>query len=460
MRKALLISTCYLLLTSPVSAQTASQPELWQQAQQALQQGNIQQAVSILETLTRLDAKNTEALNLLARQYLTLQQWDLAWATLQQAHREDKNSPLNHLLKSQVHLHNQANSRALTELKTVEYLLSRQTVDSSPEIWLKLSAGYAELKEQSSALRAFQQAEKLTPKLELDSEMLLLKAQLWPEQADTYQQAALKREFFELPQPSLSSPQLQSLLSTHQEAFKKLIEQEFQALQQALESSSPQTLTRQLVRLERVLQQLDVPDNIKSSTLSQLESLQEKYPKNPTFRSYLVRYYLKNQNYAALQIFYQYELQSQSKSWQATTASEAFKRLADLRLKTGFFELAFKNYEHALSSYPQNSGARQRLGMLYLIADNQSEALKQFNQILEQNPVDFETRLLVALALAFQKNPTQAQAFLEKIPAEIRPELRELVQAVINTYREPKYELLQVLLPENALLEGHENPLP
>ncbi len=441
-----------LSLSPPLQAQDLT---LFQEAQQALQAGKTPEAIVLLERLTRLERENAAAFNLLASAYLEQNSLELTWATLQQAHQIDKNAPLNHYLKARYHLASKSLGRAQTELKTVAYLLERQP---ESDLWIALATTQAELGASDQALLALRAAQKMALSSTQEIQTYLLSAKLSPAQAEVAIEKALQL-MLSAPNLSLPGAEVQSLFSQFPEVWQRIEAQALQNLDTALASQDTLSLTRELLKLERMLQKTETVPALQTRLLSQLEIAQEKYPRQPLLRQFVVKQYLKGQRYPDLLAFYRYELISQTKNWDEATQAEAIKRIADLHLRTGFLDFAFANYEKALSINPQLVEARQRLGLLYLVANNQGEALKQWDFLLKNNPLDQKSRLYQALSLAYAGKKEAAERTLAQVPAEFEPRLRDQVLVVLNNAREAKPELLELLLPEAQILSSHAQVL-
>lgn len=436
---------CLLCGLMPAAAQEAS---LYEQGLKALQQEQYGEALTALEAQARLTPEDLPTLQALAQAYLATEKLAVAEATLKAAHKLDRNGPQTHFLLGELHFARGDYEKAYSHYRVLEYLNQADGVlyyaqARTLQKWGKTEAARAALQQglKNRGLDADTQAR-----------LLLLQAELDPETAEASLQAALALEGLSAGrQRELRQAQTDYYLSTGE--VRVLLEQQLQRLDALLQSGDESHLASMLQQPESWIARADNPDLERMFYLTQLEQRYERYPDVALLRQQIVIQLLRRERYEDLLALYRQELIQKSPSWSDREISAAFQRMADLHLKMGYLQFAFDNYERASEKNPRNELALQRMGIIHLAAGNPGEAIKLFRQGLELNPVALETRLLLALALAYDRKDEAARSILDQSPASEYPALRGQIQAVLAMpQRQPDKEIWRRLIAEEAIL--------
>ncbi len=183
-----------------------------------------------------------------------------------------------------------------------------------------------------------------------------------------------------------------------------------------------------------------------------LEDQWELHPDIDVLRQYVVADYLKAEAYEFLLAFYRRELQMRASQWNADEKSEAYQRIADLHLKLGYLDFAFKNYEIALEQNPNNLEALKRQGLIYLSQQRFADAQKAFKTVFSRNPLDTENRYYLALNYYYQAQKPAADRLVTGIEGPAY--LQELVDlARVNPAVPPR--LWNLLTRSPSFLKSH-----
>ncbi|HEY9844072.1 MAG TPA: tetratricopeptide repeat protein, partial [Candidatus Obscuribacterales bacterium] len=400
------------MTASPSLAQDAT---LLQQGLDALQQGHYAEAVSALEQHTRLQPQDLPALQALAEAYLQLKQLDLAEVTLTSAHGLDRNDARTHFLRGRLRFAQQDFARARSEFRTLLYLKA-----PSGELWYYLAQTYQALGESAQALEALNLGLASEAPGDTQARLLLLQGQLQPELAETALSRAmalkglstqLQAELFEL----------HAGLLLRSGRSPELVERQLARLETSLDNL--EQAQRLLSQLETWLGQADDPDQARAAYLQQFEALYDRHPGQPLLRQQLIRLFERQGYYEKLQALYQFELIQNAGRMTDQERAVAFHRLADVYLKQGYLDLAFKNYENASKLNPHDTDALKRMGVIYFVAQKPGEAVKLFQRVLQDQPLDRENLLFLSLGLALTRQDNQARQLLAEVPADVRPEV-------------------------------------
>lgn len=451
-RQLLLTPTLLLGLLSlsppPVLAQTPSPvSNLRTEGQTALKMGRYAEAVSALEQHTRLQPEDLSALQDLAEAYLALKQLPLAEVTLTAAHKLERNAPRTHWLRGQLRLAQADYPRARSEFRSLIYL-----GQESPEVWYELARVALAAGAGADLREALQKGQSLSARLpDMRSRFLELQAETEPLRADALLQEAASV-------PGLSPERLQALNERKlsrllsEGKIREVLTQQLQSLDQALQRASESEMTTALRQLEDILARSQSLEEDRMFYQMALEERYERFPGQPLLRRQLIQMYQRQLQYENLLAFYRAELIRQRSTLSAEAMGKAFHRMADVHLKMGYLQFAFDNYERAAERDPRDFEAHKRMGVIYLSARDLGEARKRFEQVARENPIDLENTLLLALTYAYDKQDDRARQFLALVPPEIRPEIRNLITAVMaSPERRPPDTIWKQLIPEETI---------
>lgn len=443
MKQVLPYTLLFTLFIAPVfPGLSQSSPSLMEQGVQALKQGQYRQAVSALEAHTRLHPQDLTALQALAEAYLNLEQNALAEATLQVAHRLDRNAARTHLLMGQLRLQQKDFLRARSELRTVLYLKQE-----SPQLYYLLALTARELQQPAELEAALSQGLALSPeKNQLRARLLLLRAEISPDP-----EALLN----ELETYSLS-PELraawQKQLFTHlvsSDQFPRLIDKAFESIEEAARMDNQQASTAAYAELLRWLGKSPNPDVDQAYLLRKMEKHYLAFPQDRVTRQQLIAQYERLNQPENLLALYRQELVSQAARLSPREQALLFRKIADVHLQMGYLQFAYDNYLRATDKDPSDVHSRLRLGVIYITARDFREAQKTFDKLLQEQPLLYEARLYLAFAQAFSKEPEKAAQTQAALPAEFEPELQIWLKSLIaNQKSENMGELWRLLLPE------------
>lgn len=441
------ISTALCLLCGllPAAAQEAS---LYEQGLSALKQGQYAEALTAFEAQARLTPEDLPTLQSLAETYLATDKLAVAEATLKAAHKLDRNAPRTHLLLGQLHFVRGDYEKAYSHYRVLEYL--KQADGALYYAQARTLHKWGKPEEARAALQQGLNNRGLDA--DTQARLLLLQAELEPDTAEASLQAALALEGLSAPRRA-EVVQARSAYYLSKGEVRPLLEQQLQQLDALLAAGDQSNLPSVLQQPESWIAQADNPDLERMFYLTQLERRYEKYPDVALLRQQIVLQFLRRERYEDLLAMYRQELLQKSRSWSDRETSAAFQRMADLHLKMGYLQFAFDNYERASEKNPRNELALQRMGIIHLAAGSPPEAIKLFRKVLELNPVALETRLLLALALAYDRKDEPARSILDQAPASEYPALRGQIQAVLAMpQRQPDKDIWRRLIPEDSIL--------
>lgn len=449
LRQVLLVSL--LLTTSPALAQANSvpvTPPAYQQALDAIQEGRYAEAVSLLEQYTRLNPEDLKALQALAAAYLELKSLELAEVTLKSAHALERNDPQTHFLRGRLRSLQQDYTRALSEFRTVLYLKQ-----STGELYYQLADTYSQLQQpkeaQEALLLGLSRSDNTTS---TQARLLLLKARLQPEQAESAYNQALALKGLE---PALEAQILTQLaqLLVQNGRSQELITRQLARLEKAFDQNQADLGPKLLIELDNWLAQSPTPEQDRIFLKLQLEALYDKHPAQPLLRQQLIRLYHRYGLYEELLAFYQTELITKGSKMNDLELARTFHLIADVNLKLGYVQFAYNNYKRATDKNPHDTEALKRQGIIFLTARDPGEAVKIFTNIQKELPLDQENLLLLSLALAYKKQDDQARKLLAQVPAEVFPEIRVRVEAALaSAQRQIPDAIWKELIPEDKIL--------
>ncbi len=436
------------LITAPVFAQEAA---LLQLGLDALKQGRYADAAKVLEQHTRLQPEDLKALQALSEAYLQLNQPELAEVTLNAAHTLERSDAQTHLLRGRLRLSQKDFQRARSEFRTVEYL--KQT---NGELWYYLALTYQGLGDLDNARLALNEGLRDKNTLpDTSARLLLLQGEFDPAKASESLDLALQIQ-------NLSPALLAELQQRNVDYLVQnnkvgmLIQQQIPLLKTALENKDTETARRMLREIEVWLGKSNKPDQDRLVYRKQLEQLYDQMPNQPLLRQQLVQTYERQRLYEDLLVFYQLEFQANAASWSEQEIGAGFHRMADVYLKQGFVELAHKNYRLAADKNPRDFVAFKRLGVLHLAYDDAGEAVKIFQRVMQEDPLDRENILFLALAQAYRRDDNQAKTLLQQIPQDVRPDLRLKIDSVflMEGSRTPEKTLWKLMIPDETILSS------
>lgn len=438
-----LLSTCLLLgflISSPVWAQT--EDALLKQGLDAFQQQQYPQAVSALESYTRLNPKDLNALQTLSEAYLRLKQPDLAEVTLKAAFDLERNAPRTHFLRGQLRLLQQDYLRARSEFRSLLYLKQE-----SKELYLYLAKAAQGLQNKAESDEYLQKGLALTP-VQPDQQALLLlfQAESHPNPREIYAQCEALNLSVEMKKEL--QKQFFGYLAQAGE-FREIVDRSFEPIVASAKAQDRTTSTALYAELLRWLGKSSNPDVDQAYLLKRMESLYEQYPEDSVTRQQLISHYQRNDQPEKLLALYRQELINQGNQLDDKEQAELFRKIADLHLQMGYLQFAYDNYLRASDKDPTDSHSRLRLGIIYITAKDYREASRSFEKLLKEQPLLHEARLYQAFAEAFNQEPDKAKQILAGLPASFEPELQGWLRSIIaNPKIEPVNEIWKRLLPE------------
>jgi len=429
-------------------AQTPAPAALYEQAMKDLQAGKYAEAASQLEAQARLQPEDLNTLQALAEAYLGLNNLPVAEATLMAAHQLDRNAPRTHFLLGRLRFAQAEFEKARSHFRVLEYLKLADAL-----LYYELARTLKALEQPEEALKTLQMGlQQRGSSQQTQAQLLLLQAELEPEQAGGLLETALAL-------PELSAPVRQALQAAQVEHYlqqgqiRDLIEQQLKRLELALQADQQAQLPGLLQAPENWMIRADNADIERMFYQEQLLALYGRYPAANLLKQHLMRQFLKQERYEDLLAMHRQELLLKSSSWSDQEIGQAFHRMADIHLKMGYLQFAFDNYQRASERNPRNEEALKRMGVIYLSAGDKSGAIKLFGKVLETNPLERETRLFLALALAYDRKDEQVRTILAQLPEGFRADVQGQIQAVlVSNQRQPDKELWRRLIPEDQIL--------
>lgn len=437
------------LLTGLIAGSAlAQEAALLQVGLDALKQGRYADAATALEQHTRLQPEDLKALQALAEAYLQLNQPDLAEVTLKAAHTIDRSDAQTHFLRGRLRLIQKDYLRARSEFRTLEYL--KQT---NGELWYQLALTYQALKDPDNARKALNEGLRdKTTSPDTSARLLLLQGELEPAQAESNLNLALQIQNLS---PALATElmKLQTDQLIKNNRLGELIQRQMASIESSLKAKDIEAARRQLREIEGWLGKSEFPERDRLTYRKRLEDLYEKLPGQPLLRQQLILLYERSGLFEDLLSFYRIELQQNAQELTEAELGAAFHRMADVHLKMGYLQFAYDNYKLASDKNPRDFEAVKRMGVIFLVARDYSEAAKMFQNVLKEDPLDRENILMLSLAQAYRRDDVQARALLSQIPADVRPEVRAKVEALLlSELREPEKDIWQLLIPEDQIL--------
>lgn len=443
LRQALLVLA---LLSATAMPGLAADTSLFDQGQKFLQQGQYAKAVSSLEQYTRLQPEDLKGLQALAEAYLQMNHPDLAEVTLNTAQNLDRSNASTHFLRGRLRLAQKDYLRARSEFRTVIYLKAE-----TGELWYYLAQTYQALKESQEASQALDQGMALSASQpDTMARLLLLQAEWHPKDTEKLLTKAMALKGL--------SPSLKSDLQTMQTSLllktgriQELLKQQMQALEKTLGSNEAESL-RLLNEAETWLGKSKHLADDWNFYLSQLETLDNKKP-SPLLHKQLIRLYQRQGQYEKLQVMYQGELLEKGAGMSDKELALTYHRLADVYLKQHFLDFAFDNYERASTSNPHDTEALKRMGALYLVAQKPGDALKLFQRVQQELPLDRENLLFISLTHALLHQDEEARQLLAAVSEKVRPEVRTRIEAFLaSEQRQADENIWRLLIPEEQIL--------
>lgn len=441
MKRILSITLLFTLVMPAVSlAQTSS--SLREQGLHALEQEQYAQAISALEAHTRLYPQDLPALQALAEAYLKLEQLPLAEATLQAAHRLDRNAARTHFLTAQLRLLQKDFLRARSELRTVLYLKQE-----SPELYYFLAQTARALQQSEELATALRQGLALSPeKSQIRARLLLLQAEL------SENPEPILKQLESFPLNTELKETWKKLLFAHWAAtdqFRQLIDRIFEELKQAAQTGNSQASTAGYAELLRWLGKSTNPDVDQAYVLKKMETLYQEFPQDQVTRQQLIAQYERLNQPENLLALYRQELLRQGPHLSPREQAMLFRKIADLHLQMGYLQFAYDNYLRATDKDPADVHSRLRLGVIYMTARDFPEAIKTFEKLLQEQPLLHQARLYLGFAQAFNKEPEKAAQSQGALPADFESDLQIWLKSLISYQKtENMNEIWRQLLPE------------
>lgn len=452
-----------LAQSQPPSEQIPSAPapqpqtpqDYFQQGLKLLHSGHYAEAATQLEAYNRLQADDLPGLTSLAEAYLSLKKTELAAVTLAAAQKLDRNDPQVHLLKGRLELLQGHPEKARAHFRTLIYL---KVANAESQYWL--AQAESQLGHSEAALTALQEAFKDREQAPATTaRLLLLQAQLEPEQREKALKTALELKGLS---PELKA-EVQATWASEaiaQGNVRELVDDKMKQLLVQVDQLSEDEIVAALNQMQVWISRSDDAAVETRHFTALLDKARDQHPANAVLRRELIRNYLRQGLYEYLSALYQWEMISYSKFWSEQERAAGFHRLADVELRLGGAQMAFENYQRAVELDETDLQARQRMGVIYLSAGDTKSALKEFEAVLQRDPLDRKSRAFYALALAYDGQKDRAKEVLSQFPADALPDLRSRIEAVlVLPSAKPAQTLWHELIPNEEILSPQRHLL-